>query len=142
MRPVGLITPDASSGRVEKGDRDMADEASHALFVYTTVANEVDAQRIAEHVVESRVAACVSIGAPVTSVFRWEPDAEAPERAAVQTEREIPLVIKTTTDVYAALETCIQEVHPYELPEIVAVPIERGLPAFLAWIEGATVPSR
>jgi periplasmic divalent cation tolerance protein len=120
----------------------MVDEASHVLFVYTTVANEADAQRVAEHVIESRVAACVSIGSPVTSVFRWESDAEAPERAAVQTEREIPLVIKTTADAYAALEARIREIHPYELPEIVAVPIERGLPAFLAWIEAATMRVR
>ncbi|HKK53348.1 MAG TPA: divalent cation tolerance protein CutA, partial [Myxococcota bacterium] len=56
-------------------------------------------------------------------------------RAAVQSEREVPLVIKTSSGAYDALQRRIEEIHPYELPEIVAVPIERGLPAFLAWIE-------
>ena len=115
----------------------MHSEAPRAVFVYTTVASEEDARRLAEHVIESRAAACVSIGAPVTSVFRWESEASDASQAGVQTEREIPLVIKTSADAYPALERAIEAAHPYELPEIVAVPIDRGLPAFLAWIEEA-----
>ena len=111
------------------------------LFVYTTVANEGDAQRLAEGIVTSRLAACVSIGAPVTSVFRWESETQDARRAPIQTEQEIPLVIKTTAAGYPALEHRIAELHPYELPEIVAVPVERGLPAFLDWIGEAVTPA-
>jgi periplasmic divalent cation tolerance protein len=119
----------------------MPSESTSALFVYTTVASEEDAQRLAEHLIGERAAACVSIGAPVQSVFRWESESEAKaepaSHAAVQSEREIPLVIKTSARAYPRLERVIQATHPYELPEIVAVPIQRGLPAFLSWIEEA-----
>jgi periplasmic divalent cation tolerance protein len=124
------------------------------LFVYTTVAREEDARRLAEELIASGLAACVNIGAPITSLFRWESSqggdreghgevsAERPaSAAAVQSEREIPLVIKTTRAAYTALERRINEIHPYELPEIVAVPVDRGLPAFLAWIEEAVSAS-
>ena len=124
------------------------------LFVYTTVAREDEARRLAEDLIAAGLAACVNIGAPVTSLFRWESSqdgdsggdedgsADQPaSAAAVQSEREIPLVIKTTRDAYAALERRIREIHPYELPEIVAVPVDRGLPAFLAWIEEAVSAS-
>jgi uncharacterized protein involved in tolerance to divalent cations len=74
----------------------MSNESPSTLFVYTTVASEEDALRLAEHVIGERAAACVSIGAPVQSVFRWEPESEAETgstiHAAVQSEREIPLV--------------------------------------------------
>ncbi|MBW2500306.1 MAG: divalent-cation tolerance protein CutA [Deltaproteobacteria bacterium] len=119
----------------------MPSESPSTLFVYTTVASEEDARRLAEHVIGERAAACVSIGAPVQSVFRWEPESEAKtepaSHAGVQSEREIPLVIKTSARAYPRLERVIQAAHPYELPEIVAVPIQRGLPAFLSWIEEA-----
>jgi periplasmic divalent cation tolerance protein len=115
----------------------MSSIAPRALFVHTTVADEEDARRLAEAVIETRLAACVQIGAPVTSLFRWESQAGNASRAAVQTEREIPVVIKTTAAAYPALERTIEAVHPYELPEIVALPVLLGLPAFLAWIDEA-----
>lgn len=127
---------------------DMPADPTPILFVYTTVAREEDARRLAEELIAAGLAACVNIGAPITSLFRWEssqggdreghgegspnPPASA---AAVQSEREIPLVIKTTRAAYSLLERRIREIHPYDLPEIVAVPVDRGLPAFLTWIE-------
>ena len=77
-----------------------------------------------------RVAACVNILAPCRSVYRW--------KGAVQREEEHPVLIKTTAERYPALEAAIRAAHPYELPEIIAVPIERGLPAFLAWVDAET----
>ena len=120
----------------------MPPEMPQVLFVQTTVANADDAQRLAEHVIRSRAAACVQIGAPVTSVFRWDSESEDASQARVQTEREIPIVIKTTARAYADLERCIREIHPYTLPEIVAIPVERGLPAFLEWVEEVTRTDR
>ncbi len=126
----------------------MPADPTRILFVYTTVAREDEARSLAEELIAAGLAACVNIGAPVTSLFRWESSQDGDHEedeggsadrpasaAAVQSEREIPLVIKTTRGAYAALERRISEIHPYELPEIVAVPVDRGLPAFLAWIE-------
>ncbi|MEF8834357.1 MAG: divalent cation tolerance protein CutA, partial [Halofilum sp. (in: g-proteobacteria)] len=64
-----------------------------------------------------------------------------PGQAGVQAETEVMLLIKTSTSTYPALERHLQAEHPYELPEIVAVPLTRGLPAFLQWIEGSTTQS-
>ena len=60
----------------------------------------------------------------------------------MQHDEEHPVLIKTTRESYAALEAAIREAHPYELPEIVAVPIERGLPAYLDWVAAETTPPR
>ena len=81
-----------------------------------------------------RLAACVNILAPCRSVYRW--------KNAVQHDDEYPMLIKSTAEEYPALEAAIRAGHPYELPEIIAVPIERGLPAYLDWITTQTNPPR
>jgi len=103
-----------------------------ALLVLTNLPDRATAEKLAEALVRKRVAACVNILAPCRSVYRW--------KGAVQHDEEHPVLIKTTRERYAALEAAIREAHPYELPEIVAVPIERGLPAYLAWVAAETVP--
>jgi periplasmic divalent cation tolerance protein len=75
--------------------------------------------------VEQRLAACVNILAPCTSVYRWHD--------AVETASEVPLLIKTTRAA-TRLQAALTEAHPYELPEIIAVPLTDGLPAYLAWV--------
>lgn len=100
------------------------------LLVLTNLPDRAAAERLAGALIEQRVAACVNILAPCLSVYRW--------KDAVQREEEHPLLIKTTAERYAALEAAIRAGHPYELPEIIAVPIERGLPAYLAWVEAET----
>ena len=100
------------------------------LLVLTTLPDTEAARILARHLVESRVAACVNVLAPCRSVFRWEGKLEDAE--------EVPLLIKTTRTRYAALEAAIQEKHPYELPEIIAVPIAQGLPGYLAWVAAET----
>lgn len=100
------------------------------LLVLTNVPDRAAAERLADALVEKRVAACVNILAPCRSVFRWQ--------GAVQHDEEHPVLIKTTREAYAALEAEIRAHHPYELPEIIAMPIERGLPAYLDWVAGET----
>ena len=105
-----------------------------ALLVITNLPDRAAAEKLAEALIHKRVAACVNILAPCRSVYRW--------KAQVQHDDEHPVLIKTTPERYAALEAAIREVHPYELPEIVAVRIERGLPAYLDWVAAETNPPR
>ncbi len=104
------------------------------LLVFTNLPDRAAAQKLAEALVANRVAACVNILAPCESVYRWKND--------LQHDEEHPVLIKTTAERYAALEAAIREVHPYELPEIIAVPVERGLPAYLAWVASETGEQR
>jgi periplasmic divalent cation tolerance protein len=101
-----------------------------ALLVFTNLPDQTSAVRLAEDLVEKKLAACVNILSPCRSVYVW--------KNALNQDEEIPLLIKTTVARYAALEQAIRAGHPYELPEIIAVPVERGLPAYLAWIESET----
>ena len=98
----------------------------------TNLPDRASAEAMAERLVQARVAACVNLLAPCRSVYRWE------ER--VQSEEEHPLLVKTSAAAYPALEAAIRAAHPYELPEIIAVPVERGLPAYLAWVDAETRP--
>ncbi|HKC31471.1 MAG TPA: divalent-cation tolerance protein CutA [Burkholderiales bacterium] len=96
------------------------------LLVLTNLPERAAAERLADLLIEKRLAACVNILAPCRSVYRW--------KGAVQHEEEHPMLIKTTAERYPALEQALRTGHPYELPEIIAVPIERGLPAYLQWV--------
>lgn len=102
------------------------------LLVLTNLPDAASAERIARLLVEQRLAACVNILAPCTSVYRWND--------ALETAAEVPLLIKTTRARYAELEAVLAEAHPYELPETVAVPLEAGLPGYLAWVASETTP--
>ncbi|HXZ51808.1 MAG TPA: divalent-cation tolerance protein CutA [Burkholderiales bacterium] len=102
------------------------------LLVLTNLPDRAAAERLAERLVAERVAACVNILAPCRSVYRWQ--------GALERAEEHPLLIKTTAERYSALEQAIRAAHPYELPEVVAVPIERGLAAYLDWVESETRP--
>jgi len=103
------------------------------LLVLTNCPDETSANTIALAVVEARLAACVNILPRVQSIYRWQ--------GAVESASEIPLLIKTTTDSYPALERAIRAAHPYDIPEIIALPVERGLPAYLNWVAAETVQS-
>jgi periplasmic divalent cation tolerance protein len=100
------------------------------LLVLTNLPDRAAAERLAEALIQKRVAACVNILAPCRSVYRW--------KDAVQHDEEHPLLIKTTAERYPELERALQAGHPYELPEIIAVPVERGLPAYLDWVAAET----
>jgi periplasmic divalent cation tolerance protein len=100
------------------------------LLVWTNLPDRAAAERLADSLVEQNLAACVNILAPCRSVYRW--------KGAVQRDEEHPLLIKTTGERYPALEQALRAGHPYELPEIIALPIERGLPAYLEWVAAET----
>lgn len=100
------------------------------LLVLTTMPNRDSAVKLAADLVEAGLAGCVNIGAPVTSVYRWDGE--------MQQGTEVMLTIKTSAARYPALQQAIVDGHPYELPEVIAVPITAGLDRYLAWIETCT----
>ena len=101
------------------------------LLVLTNLPDADTAARVARLLVEQRLAACVSILSPCTSIYRWQ---DKMESAA-----EVPMLIKTTLLRYPALQAALTEAHPYVLREIIAIPLHKGLPAYLAWIGAETV---
>ena len=101
------------------------------LIVFTSAPDRASAEKIAHALIERRLAACVNILAGGTSVYRWQ--------GKVETAGEVPLLIKTRTAIYDEVEALVKSLHPYELPEIVAVSVERGLPEYLDWVNASTV---
>lgn len=99
---------------------------ARTLIVMTTLPDRASAERLASLLVERGLAACVNLLAPCRSVYRWE--------GGVQQAEELPMLIKTTDARYAGLEDAIRAAHPYDLPEIVALPVERGLAGYLDWV--------
>ncbi|MCS6786893.1 MAG: divalent-cation tolerance protein CutA [Thiobacillaceae bacterium] len=102
------------------------------LVVLTTLPDQAAAVQLARKLVEARLAACVNVLASCTSVYRWQ--------GAIEQAQEVPLVIKTTAERYTAMETFVREQHPYELPELIALPVTQGLPAYLDWVGAETRP--
>jgi periplasmic divalent cation tolerance protein len=102
------------------------------LLVFTNLPDRSAANTLARALVERRVAACVNVLSECTSAYRWQ--------GKVETATEIPMVVKTTAAAYPELERAIRELHPYELPEIVAVPVCSGLPEYLDWVATQTRP--
>jgi len=103
-----------------------------AYLVITNLPDRDSAAKLARALVEGRVAACVNVLPPCRSFYRWKGNTEDAE--------EFPLLIKTTRKRYAALEAAIRAGHPYELPEIIAVSVAAGFPAYLEWVESETRP--
>jgi periplasmic divalent cation tolerance protein len=100
------------------------------LLVITNLPDAQSAENLAQQIVQSRAAACVNQLAPCNSTYRWQ--------GKVETAAEVTLLIKTTRAAYPRLEKLISMAHPYELPEIIAVPLTAGLPAYLSWIDSET----
>ncbi|MEW5787722.1 MAG: divalent-cation tolerance protein CutA [Pseudomonadota bacterium] len=99
-------------------------------LVLTTLPNAEIAGELARNLVDEGLAACVNILSPCRSVYRWQ--------GAVQEDGEVPLFIKTTAELYPALETYLRKRHPYALPEILALAPAGGLPDYLAWVASST----
>lgn len=100
------------------------------ILVHTTLPDEDAARALARALVEANLAACVTVGAPVESLYHWQ--------GTIENAREVPLTAKTRADRYADVAAAIAARHPYELPEIVAVPIIDGNADYLAWIDAHT----
>ncbi len=101
--------------------------AAHALIVLCTCPDEASAARLAEAAVEGGHAACVNRVPGLLSTFLWQ--------GRVERESEVLLLAKTTPAAYPALEACWSALHPYELPEVIAVDVTTGSAAYLEWIE-------
>lgn len=106
--------------------------AAAARIVFVMAGSEAEASTIARTLVEERLAACVNLIAPIRSIYRW--------RGAIEESRECLLLIKTRTRHYAKLERRIKQMHSYEVPEIVAVPLVQGSRDYLKWIADSTEP--
>lgn len=103
------------------------------LVVLSNLPDRAAAETLARALVEARAAACVNILHGCLSVYRW--------KGAVEQAEEVPVLIKTTAEAYPRVEDIIRRLHPYELPEIVAVPVTTGLAGYLDWVAGETVPA-
>ncbi|MCU7928609.1 MAG: divalent-cation tolerance protein CutA [Candidatus Thiodiazotropha sp. (ex Dulcina madagascariensis)] len=100
------------------------------LLILCTAPDRKTALSLSRTLVEQDLAACVNLTAPVTSVYRWQEQIEQSD--------EILLLIKTTKKRYREVESTLRTLHPYELPEIIAVPVEQGLDGYLDWVERCT----
>jgi periplasmic divalent cation tolerance protein len=108
-------------------------DATDALVVLTTLEKQEDGERLARLLLEGALAACVQILPPMISIYRWQ--------GAIEQATEILLLIKTTAAAYPRVETVIKENHPYQTPEIIALPVAAGLADYLSWLTAAVARS-
>jgi periplasmic divalent cation tolerance protein len=104
----------------------------NVLIVLTNCPDADVADRLARTLVEGRLAACVNQLPAVNSTYRWQ--------GAVERAVEVPLLIKTTQERLLEVQEAIRTLHPYEVPEIIAIPVVAGLPAYLRWVIDETQP--
>jgi periplasmic divalent cation tolerance protein len=104
--------------------------AADAIIVLTNLPDHEAALGLAQELVQRKLAACVNVLAAGISVYRW--------RDKIETAPEFPVLIKTRAALYAEVEAAIIARHPYELPEVIAVPVMRGLPEYLDWVAAET----
>lgn len=103
-----------------------------ALACFSTCPDAATAEWIARALVDARLAACVNLLPGVRSIYRWD--------GAVVADDEVLLIIKTTDAQLSALRECLVALHPYDVPELIALPVADGLPAYLQWIADAVAP--
>ena len=103
------------------------------LVVLTTVGGEQDARTLVRALVEDRIVACGTM-VSAKSLFRWD--------GAISEQSEVLVVLKTSKDRWSDLQKAVEHLHPYEVPELIALPVEAGLKAYLDWIDGETSDTR
>jgi periplasmic divalent cation tolerance protein len=108
------------------------DRVTDFVQVVTTAASREDAGTIARRLLADRLAGCVQVSGPIESSYRWEGD--------IETAREWYCVIKTSRALFPEVERAIRSVHPYDEPEILAVPVVLGSDGYLGWLAGALRP--
>lgn len=96
------------------------------LLILSNLPDRERALRLAAALVEERLAACVNVLGECTSLYRWQ--------GAMETTSEVPVLIKTRESLYPRVEETIRRLHPYEVPEVIAVRLSAGLPAYLQWV--------
>jgi periplasmic divalent cation tolerance protein len=99
---------------------------NRVIVVLCTCPDKVTAESIANKLIEQKLAACINILPGIRSIYRWQDSIEQAD--------EYLIIIKTNQAMYAPLESAIRTHHPYEIPEIIALPVEQGLPEYLTWI--------
>ena len=100
--------------------------------ITTTAGSKEEAQKIADHLVSERLAACVQVAGPVTSTYRWE--------GSVETAEEFICFVKTRSTLAAEVEKMVKSLHSYENPEILTLPVLSGSADYLAWVVEETKP--
>ncbi|HHQ5455623.1 TPA: divalent-cation tolerance protein CutA [Aeromonas veronii] len=101
-----------------------------AIVVLCTCPDQTSADLLCEQLLNQRLAACINQLPGINSVYRWQ--------GKVERATEIQLIIKSRQPLFAKLQACIQANHPYEVPELLALPVSAGLPAYLDWLNGET----
>ena len=105
-------------------------ETTGVIEVVTTTAEKADAQRIAAALVDRRLAACVQVGGPIESTYRWE--------GRTQVGAEWVCTIKTRLESYRQVEAVLRDLHPYDEPQIIALPVVAGSAGYLQWVRDET----
>lgn len=113
----------------EPADGGREEPAGGHAIVFTTVASTANAEVIARHLVELRIAACVQL-VPIGSVYRW--------RGEIVGESEVLLLVKTRRELYPQVERAVVSLHGYDVPELLMVEVSAGLPSYLGWIDEVT----
>ena len=99
-----------------------------ALLVLTTLGSLTDARALVRSLVEDRLVACGTLVPDASSIYRWE--------GALMEEKEVVVLLKTDASKWEALSAAVRERHPYAVPELLALPVERGLDRYLSWLAG------
>ena len=100
---------------------------TNKIVVFSTCGSEAEAEQLARRLVEGHLAACVNIGAPVRSFYRW--------KGVVENAAEWMLVIKTSRELFERLRLSLEGAHSYELPEVLAIPVVEGSPNYMSWLD-------
>jgi periplasmic divalent cation tolerance protein len=100
------------------------------IVVFSTCGSQEEARQLAGTLIEKRLAACINITAPITSVYRW--------KGAVEEANEWLLIIKSRREHFDGIRAALEAAHSYELPEVLAIPVLEGSPNYLAWLEAET----
>lgn len=101
-----------------------------AIIILTSVPDGAVASALAQALLDERLAACVNIGGPVQSIYHW--------RGRIETGQEVPVAIKTRSALYSSVERAIRKIHPYDTPEILAIPLVDGDARYLDWLASET----
>jgi periplasmic divalent cation tolerance protein len=124
--PMALVSQETSAVNNDSSEQPAIRNLQSAIVILTTTETPLQAEHLAQLLVEAELAACVQILPPMTSIYRWQ--------GKVERATETLVLIKTLREKYAALEAALKTHHPYQTPELLALPIEAGSAAYLAWL--------